>query len=360
MVTSMFKLYTATLAPLFFLSILTFFSPLLTAEALPDSNAVLIHQPKYGLIRNEYEGWVNVGFDIDEHGVVVNPVILDSTGYLFLERTALTRIKARQYKPAVRNGKPVAQTGNEELFQFYQSRSGHRSHDKHTYTRTIDRGYARQYERVLTAVKEQDLTSAKAHFEKLQDPEKYPRLTLTVDSLYWQARGEVYGLEGNEHEQLKSFRRALVSPHEKLVESVLTVALQKLFRVEFQMGRFADAKKTWQLIKQQDDNAAAIEQLGPYVEKIDQHIASERLIVVPAMVNEKGYFKHQLVRRSFELHDVKGTLRKVAIGCTNKRAMIDYSPDNALTIPKSWGDCTIKLYGEQNTTLNLVEFAQSS
>jgi TonB family protein len=56
------------------------------------------------------EGYVDLEFTVNEHGVVENPVVLESTHALF-EPAAIKAALKFEYKPRIVDGQPVAVSG---------------------------------------------------------------------------------------------------------------------------------------------------------------------------------------------------------------------------------------------------------
>jgi TonB family protein len=69
-------------------------------------------------LRRGNEGWVQVGFVLDDSGMVRNPTVIDSTVSEGMNRAALDAIKDWRYAPRFENGSPVTTTGVQTIIKF--------------------------------------------------------------------------------------------------------------------------------------------------------------------------------------------------------------------------------------------------
>ena len=58
---------------------------------------------------------------------------------------------------------------------------------------------------------------------------------------------------------------------------------------------------------------------------------------------------------TIQLNDVTGTIDKIELFCDNKQNSFTYAADSSWTIPKSWGQCSLYVYGTKDTRFNVVE-----
>lgn len=77
----------------------------------PTRGPVLVKrvQPQYPRVaaRRRLEGWVLLGFKVDQQGNVVDVSVLDSRRGRVFERAAISALQQWKYRPALKNGKPV-------------------------------------------------------------------------------------------------------------------------------------------------------------------------------------------------------------------------------------------------------------
>ena len=69
-------------------------------------------------IQRGIEGYVVVGFSVDQAGMVFDAYIVESEPQGIFERSALKAIKKFKYRPKLVNGKAVATAGQQYLFSY--------------------------------------------------------------------------------------------------------------------------------------------------------------------------------------------------------------------------------------------------
>ena len=78
---------------------------------------VLPRYPSRALSRG-IEGWVLMEFAIDELGLAVNPVVIESEPPGIFDRSALSAVKRWKYRPMIEDGRPRMRPGVRQLISF--------------------------------------------------------------------------------------------------------------------------------------------------------------------------------------------------------------------------------------------------
>ena len=78
---------------------------------------VLPRYPSRALSRG-IEGWVLMEFAIDELGLAVNPVVIESEPPGIFDRAALSAVKRWKYRPMIEDGRPRMRPGVRQLISF--------------------------------------------------------------------------------------------------------------------------------------------------------------------------------------------------------------------------------------------------
>lgn len=78
---------------------------------------VLPRYPSRALSRG-IEGWVLMEFAIDELGLAVNPVVIESEPPGIFDRAALSAVKRWKYRPMIEDGRPLMRPGVRQLISF--------------------------------------------------------------------------------------------------------------------------------------------------------------------------------------------------------------------------------------------------
>lgn len=78
---------------------------------------VLPRYPSRALSRG-IEGWVLLEFAIDELGLAVNPVVIESEPSGIFDRAATSAVKRWKYRPMIEDGRPRIRPGVRQLISF--------------------------------------------------------------------------------------------------------------------------------------------------------------------------------------------------------------------------------------------------
>ena len=78
---------------------------------------VLPRYPSRALSRG-IEGWVLLEFAIDELGLAVNPVVIESEPTGIFDRAATSAVKRWKYRPMIEDGRPRIRPGVRQLISF--------------------------------------------------------------------------------------------------------------------------------------------------------------------------------------------------------------------------------------------------
>ena len=78
---------------------------------------VLPRYPSRALSRG-IEGWVLLEFAIDELGLAVNPVVIESEPPGIFDRAATSAVKRWKYRPMIEDGRPLMRPGVRQLISF--------------------------------------------------------------------------------------------------------------------------------------------------------------------------------------------------------------------------------------------------
>lgn len=318
-------------------------------ESIVDAMPVKRIEPKYpsGAARNGKEGWVQMSFIIDTDGSVLEPTVTDSAGDIAFERAALRAIKKWKYTPAEKDGEAIQQCDTKLQFDFSVNNNG------------VSRKFSTFYK---NAVKLLENKEADKLGLELANAEWAGESNLTEITWFHYLQSEYYFLIGDKKNELKHLYKATHKPkHDKyssrLPEDTNIRNLHRMFIIEADQQRFNDALYTYNSLKhfKSEHATKTKEALAPFVEKIEQLIASNNLIIRNANLTKAGTWSHRLSRNSFVIQDINGDLNKLDVRCDNKRNVFTIEEDNQWLIPKSWGKCQVLIDGNKGASFKLVE-----
>lgn len=122
-----------------------------------------------------------------------------------------------------------------------------------------------------------------------------------------------------------------------------------------------DAAKTIKDLGKKDadkDLISALERMRQAVEdetpiSVDGRIPSEcRPEICSA---EQPSWRYRPVRRTISLTDVKGQLDRVVARCDARTFTAKADPDVTWTIPASWGECSVSIFGTPGSTFRIID-----
>jgi hypothetical protein len=73
-------------------------------------------------------------------------------------------------------------------------------------------------------------------------------------------------------------------------------------------------------------------------------------------LNPSRPWNHELIRRSFTLANVKGSVETIDLTCDAESRELKYVPDTDWHVPADWTDCGISVKGKPGTEFDIVEF----
>jgi len=305
--------------------------------------------PRYPVkaARSAREGWAIFSFVIDEEGAVKDVIVKDSSGSKDITKAAQKAVKKWRYKPAIIDGKPVEQCANNVKMDFKMKKNGttgatKRFISKHKKAREAleDKDY-KEVERLLTLMK-------KNQYMHLSE-NNYMHL-LAAD--YARALGD-------KEKRLFHLSKAAISEVTRNEQQQLVVLYQTFF-LEIELQRYQNAYETYDKLIVLEVAQPYLAELEQVIEKVNDIIASDKSIVIAANLKNNDHWHSALVRNEFSLTDIKGSLHTLDVRCANKRHQYTVENNNTWAIPDSWGNCSIYVYGEKNTSFNLVEHPLST
>ena len=219
--------------------------------------------------------------------------------------------------------------------------------------RPLSRKFRHNYKKAAKAINAKDLVASKTLLDEMASK---PRKSFNEENLLWQLKGHYYRLTGDTDQELISFKRSISTSHgDSISSAVMLAALENIFRLQLQKNLLSGALKTYKSITKVKKNDEIVARVDPYKNKIDQLIASDKPLVAAQKVGARGFAQYDLARNSFQFHNVKGDLSKLTINCDKQRKEFEFSTSNTWTIPASWGQCSVYVYGNSDSSFNIIE-----
>jgi len=253
------------------------------------------------------------------------------------EDTALAALKYLKYKPAMYKGKPVEESVSGVFIPFLLDQT----------FEGVDTGFAEKFN-------PNDLTSADAQLAELA---KSQDLTLTEVGMLEVARGYSAAQNNKPYEQLEHFRNASVNSGAYLPQEMLQRVMPARIALTSRMSLFDEAKKSFELFENADPTNQQLTPLAMMIAPIQNAIDLGQLVQVKGKISKHGYWSYQPLRRNFSFLSAEAGVKEIEPRCEIRNQRFTVNTTNEWRIPKSWGKCTIVIYGEPGANFALNEHA---
>ena len=292
------------------------------------------------------EGWVQVGFIIDKTGNVTNPIIEGSVGGPVFEETAVKALEHLKYKPALYKGSPVEEsvTGLFIPFLLDQTFEG------------VDTDFATAFNSLLDLFNTNQYPEAETALEALS---KSQDLTLSEVSMLEVARGYNAIQKNDPYEQIHHLRNASVNFGAYLPIEMLDRVLQTRIALAAKMSLFDEAQQSFALLEHADPSNDKLTRLAMMIAPIQKALDLGQIVQVHGTISERGYWAYQPVRRNFSFATADAGIKEIEPRCEIRNQRFTVNTESEWRIPKSWGACSVVIYGEPGAKFSLYEYSDN-
>jgi TonB family protein len=303
--------------------------------------------PKYpkSAARAGKEGWVKFNFVIDETGNVTDITPSDRFGSRDFIKEGKKALKQWKYTPAIENGKPVLQCANDILISFQMGDE-----------QKISPDFYNKYSETLRYLEKNNSEKALGSLKKFLPK----RMNNMREYNYMHSLWIEYAkLIDDEELQLKHLNKVFLSSSHESEDYKYSVLKDKLL-LQIKYKKFKRAKTTYkdlQSLKNAKPFLSTFEQL---MINVDDIVNSDQEIFQKGLITNKAYWRHYLIRNEFSVFDANGDLDRLEIRCANKRNIYKIKGPQTWKIPKNWKQCSIDVYGAENSTFAVIEHPNSA
>ena len=300
--------------------------------------------PKYPInaAKQRREGWAIFSFVIDEEGKVQDVIVKDSSGSIDMTKAAKKAVKQWQYKPALVNGKPIQQCVNTVQMSFKMNKNG---------TTGVYKKFRSKYKSAIAALENKDYKEVE-RLLTLMKKNKYMHLS---ENNYMHLLAADYAADlGDKEQRLFHLSKAAINAVTRNEEQQMAV-LYQVFILEVELQKYQAAYETYEKLTALEVAKPYITKLEKVITQINDAISGDKNIVIAANLDDSDHWSTALVRNEFSLSNIEGSLHTLDVRCANKRHQYTVENNNTWTIPSTWEDCSIYVYGEKNTRFNLIE-----
>lgn len=299
---------------------------------------------------DQSEGWVRVGFTINDEGETKDIVTLDRIGSQAIARAARLAVARWKYKPATQDGKPVEQYGNvaEMLFRW-QNVGNTAVHD----------------EVVAKFDEARGLIGSSKYAEGIAILRQTFQMPLT---LYEQAK--VSFALAFAYERTKDTKRALTHVRHALIENgtflekqVVPAARRMRMRLEAANGNLIHAACAPPLPAQDsfDPTGADLRDTATVIADAKGRLSAPAPLTLTATLladtagDDSGIWEHTLSRAKFRFAAPESGVKEFRVNCTREVTTGDVNDSAEWTVPKDAGPCTLRVYGDIGASFKLTE-----
>lgn len=315
--------------------------PAESKAAIPLEEVVVPFPPELRI--NGNEGWVQLSYIIDKEGNVTDPIIEASIGGPAFEKTAKEALSNLKYSPAVYKGSPVTQAVSGEVVEFLLDQT----------FEGVDQGFSNAYTELITLYQQGNYAEADAGLAKLSLGQDLTIQELgMLEILYAHSAAQ----RGESLKQLQHLRNASVRGGMYLPKDMLVSVLQSRFVLAAKYSLFQEAFASYALLEQIDPLNDKLTSLAMMVAPMQKAIESGQLIQVTGVIGSHGHWTYMPMRSIFAFHTADEGVKEIEPRCERKSQHFPVNTENEWKIPKTWGDCSIVVYGTPGAKFELLEY----
>jgi TonB family protein len=315
---------------------------------------ILHDKPKYptNALRRGIEGWVIIGFTILPDGTTTDIEVVDKSMEKVFDQAAINAASAWTYKPATRDGKPITQHNKRARMLF--SIKG--------LDNTVSETFRNTYKKALSAIKNGDMATAKALISELDDDEK----RMLAEVCYLDVlKARYFEKEGNRKATHKHVERALVLADDVASENIYAYLLKQSVVNNGVLKNYQTSLERYAALQELDGQLAADDPVHGFADRVRKELNGDGYISSNGELRRCSRCKSPRWRRGlnrdrFSIDQVVGVVDEIEIACQNGTVAVAYDPDTVWSVnKKEGGKCFVSVYGEEATTLRLLEHPNS-
>ncbi|MBA6390727.1 energy transducer TonB [Colwellia sp. BRX10-3] len=302
--------------------------------------------PKYpkNAARNSREGWARFSFIIEKDGSVSNVITKETSGSEDITLAAKKAVMQWKYQPAMEDGEPIQQCANSVQLSFKMNKQ------KNSATGATRR-FQHLYSKTKAALAENNYVEAKELLNKFK---KIKHMHLSENN-FLQLLSAQYASEiGDPALQLSHLNKISFSAEPESHQQVLSILKQK-FILEIKLNQLKPAYNTFKRLEKIAADEPYLADYQALIKRVDEFVNSDKELVITADIRQDDYWYYALVRNEFTLTNITGKLTKMDIRCANKRHVYTIENNNTWKLPDAWQQCNVYIFGQNNTTFNLIE-----
>lgn len=291
------------------------------------------------------EGWVKVRFTINADGSTSNIDVLDVMPSGFSTDSTIKTIETWTFEPAIINGTAIDWHNNIVTVTF----------DLPEIPNISGPQFTTPYNEVQKLINENRLDPAARQANENLKTSTYSLHDIGLGNMQL---GVVEMQRQDMHHAYRAITRATLPEVSQLTNEELDIALQYRFNIEISLGRYFDALESYNRrlnLVTLDTNDIMHEQAEQLQLALDQGLTLNSKARI--LEKDSGWFFIPS-RRTFTIADVKGKLDSIDVVCNMKIISLEYQANVEWALPETWGDCSVTVMGNRDTTFSFYEFQE--
>jgi hypothetical protein len=253
-------------------------------------------------------------------------------------------LKRWKYLPATSNGEPV-DSGNYRIqldFRLDDNRNN-----------GVTRSFKKRLTEAQKALDEGDLLNVKELIAEIDQKGQRNR----NESFYFSMLEADYAAAiGDSLLEARSFRYAYsFLSNDWQEEKRRSYAFERMFKLYINTKQYKSALRVFEKAKDTSTDEALVADLQVVAVQVTSLLEDGAALARPGYIRDNYFWYHKLTYNTFSIIGVKGDIDELQLRCDLETTVYKFKPNNTWTIPESWGDCSVLLNGEADTTFTLVE-----
>jgi tetratricopeptide (TPR) repeat protein len=175
-------------------------------------------------------------------------------------------------------------------------------------------------------------------------------------------KARYFAATGDDEATLRHVRRALVIADDVASREVYINLLKQAIVDEVKANNFQASLKHYEVLLEIDPNLAADDPAHKVAELVRQNLNGDATIISDLKItacesceSPLAFANRDLNRNSFFIDNVAGKVDRIKVQCRNGSVSLVYQPETLWNVEKEWGECMLRIFGDDGTTLQLVE-----
>jgi hypothetical protein len=188
-----------------------------------------------------------------------------------------------------------------------------------------------------------------------------------IDNLSIQEEARVYLIDswynagiGDLPKETEALIKLMPIGFETIESSAFVQAGMRLLKRQYNAKDYGGAIATLGQLRQDATSAVELSSVAVAVKKLDDMAEGKENILQDIAANDEGEWSTSLLRSSFSIGKVVGSVTTIDFVCANKSATLSYVADSLMSPPSAWGACKIKVHSSPKATYTLLQTASAS